>query len=288
MRERLEPLLLATAMVGLDETAARRRRSRARAWRAHPPDPPPARAPPRALRRLRDGTSARAPERKGSPMTTLAPTATRRSDQSLFADLYIDGAWRPGSDGRRFPVVDPSDGSTITEFAIASDADCDAAIAAAEAAFPAWAATAPRERSEILRRAYEILTDEVEIFAEIMVRENGKAWPDAMGEAAYAKEFFRWFAEEAVRIPGDYRLSPAGDKRIVVTHQPIGVSLLITPWNFPAAMATRKLAPALAAGCTMILKPARETPLTAAYMVDVPERSGVPRGVVNLVTPVPT
>jgi succinate-semialdehyde dehydrogenase/glutarate-semialdehyde dehydrogenase len=223
-------------------------------------------------------------------MTTLAPgpTTPRRSDRSLFADLYIDGAWRPGSDGRRFPVVDPSDGSTITEFAIASDADCDAAIAAAEAAFPGWAATAPRERSEILRRAYEVLTDEVEIFAEIMVRENGKAWPDAMGEAAYAKEFFRWFAEEAVRVPGDYRLSPAGDKRIVVTRQPIGVSLLITPWNFPAAMATRKLAPALAAGCTMILKPARETPLTAAYMVDVLERAGVPRGVVNLITPVPT
>jgi succinate-semialdehyde dehydrogenase/glutarate-semialdehyde dehydrogenase len=109
-----------------------------------------------------------------------------------------------------------------------------------------------------------------------------------MAEAGYAKEFFRWFAEEAVRIPGEYRLSPAGDKRIVVTRQPIGVSLLITPWNFPAAMATRKLAPALAAGCTTILKPARETPLTAAYMVDVLERAGVPQGVVNLVTPVPT
>ena len=119
------------------------------------------------------------------------------------------------------------------------------------------------------------------------MRENGKSWADAKAEAGYAKEFFRWFAEEAVRVPGDYRLSPAGDKRIVVTHQPIGVSLLITPWNFPAAMATRKLAPALAAGCTMILKPARETPLTAAYMVDVLERAGVPKGVVNLVTPVP-
>src|SRR5690606_13811822 len=118
--------------------------------------------------------------------------------------------------------------------------------------------------------------------------ENGKSWADAMAEAGYAKEFFRWFAEEAVRVPGDYRLSPGGDKRIVVDRQPIGVSLLITPWNFPAAMATRKLAPALAAGCTTILKPARETPLTAAYMVDVLHRAGVPRGVVNLVTPVPT
>lgn len=207
---------------------------------------------------------------------------------TYFSDQYIDGKWRPGSDGRRFPVIDPADGSTITEFAIATEADCMDAVAAAERAFPSWAATPARERSEILRRTYEILTEEAETFAAIMVRENGKSWADAMGEASYAKEFFRWFAEEAVRIPGDFRQSPAGDKRIVVTRQPIGVSLLITPWNFPAAMATRKIAPALAAGCTVILKPARETPLTAAYMVDVLERAGVPAGVVNLVTPVPT
>jgi succinate-semialdehyde dehydrogenase/glutarate-semialdehyde dehydrogenase len=162
------------------------------------------------------------------------------------------------------------------------------AVDAAAAAQQTWAATAPRDRGELLRGAYEILTAEVETFAEIMVRENGKSWADAIGEAHYAKEFFRWFAEEAVRVPGEYRLSPAGDKRIVVDRQPIGVSLLITPWNFPAAMATRKLAPALAAGCTTILKPARETPLTAAYIVEVLRRAGVPRGVVNLVTPVPT
>ncbi len=205
-----------------------------------------------------------------------------------LSDLFIDGEWRPGSAGTTFPVTDPADGSTIAEFAIATDADCDAAIAAAERAFPDWAATAPRARSEILRKAFEILTAEKEYFAEIMVRENGKSWPDAIAEAGYATEFFRWFAEEAVRIPGDFRLSPNGDKRIVVTRQPIGVSLLITPWNFPAAMATRKLAPALAAGCTTILKPARETPLTAAYVVDVLHRAGVPKGVVNLVTPVPT
>jgi succinate-semialdehyde dehydrogenase/glutarate-semialdehyde dehydrogenase len=207
---------------------------------------------------------------------------------TYFSDQYIDGKWRPGSDGRRFPVIDPADGSVIAEFAAATEADCLEAVAAAERAFPAWAATPARERSEVLRRTYEILTREAETFAAIMVRENGKSWADAMGEASYAKEFFRWFAEEAVRIPGDYRTSPAGDKRIVVTRQPIGVSLLITPWNFPAAMATRKIAPALAAGCTVILKPARETPLTAAYMVDVLERAGVPAGVVNLVTPVPT
>ena len=207
---------------------------------------------------------------------------------TYLADLFIDGQWRAGSGGDRFDVIDPSDLSVIARFAIATEEDCMAAVDAAAAAQEEWAATAPRVRSELLRSAYEVLTDEVEQFAEIMVRENGKSWGDAMGEATYAKEFFRWFAEEAVRIPGEYRLSPGGDKRIVVDRQPIGVSLLITPWNFPAAMATRKLAPALAAGCTTILKPARETPLTAAYMVEVLHRVGVPKGVVNLVTPVPT
>ncbi len=206
----------------------------------------------------------------------------------IFTDLFIDGQWRPGSDGRRFPVTDPADLSTIAQFAVATEQDCMDAVDAAAAAQPAWAATAPRVRGELLRSAYQILTDEVEDFAELMVRENGKSWGDAIGEANYAKEFFRWFSEEAVRIGGDYRLSPSGDKRIIVDRSPIGVSLLITPWNFPAAMATRKLGPALAAGCTTILKPARETPLTAAYVVDVLHRAGVPRGVVNLVTPVPT
>jgi len=207
---------------------------------------------------------------------------------SYLADLFIDGQWRPGSSGERFDVVNPADLTVIERFAIATEADCMAAVDAAAAAQEPWAATSPRERSELLRAAYELLTDEVEVFAEVMVLENGKSWGDAMAEANYAKEFFRWFAEEAVRVPGDYRLSPGGDKRIIVDRQPIGVSLLITPWNFPAAMATRKLAPALAAGCTTILKPARETPLTAAYMVEVLNRVGVPRGVVNLVTPVPT
>ncbi|MGN6272635.1 MAG: NAD-dependent succinate-semialdehyde dehydrogenase [Protaetiibacter sp.] len=207
---------------------------------------------------------------------------------TLRTDLYIDGEWRAGGGGERFEVIDPSDLSVIERFAVATEADCMAAVDAASGAQESWAATAPRVRGELLRAAYEVLVAEAELFAEIMVRENGKSWSDAMGEAGYATEFFRWFSEEAVRIPGDYRLSPMGDKRIVVDRQPIGVSLLITPWNFPAAMATRKLGPALAAGCTTILKPARETPLTAAYVVDVLHRVGVPRGVVNLVTPVPT
>ena len=207
---------------------------------------------------------------------------------TLYPNLFIDGKWRAGGGGERFDVVDPADLSTVAAFAVATEQDCMAAVDAAAEAAESWAATAPRERGELLRAAFEILTEEAEELATLMVRENGKSWADALGEASYATEFFRWFAEEAVRVPGDYRRSPSGDKRIVVDRQPIGVSLLITPWNFPAAMATRKLAPALAAGCTTVLKPARQTPLTAAYVVEVLRRAGVPRGVVNLVTPVPT
>ncbi|MCU1421717.1 MAG: succinate-semialdehyde dehydrogenase [Microbacteriaceae bacterium] len=205
-----------------------------------------------------------------------------------ISSLFIDGEWVAGSAGETFAVIDPSDGSELARYEVASPEDCDRAVDAAAAALPGWSATAPRQRAELLRRAFELLTAEEEQVAELIVRENGKAWPDALGEARYATEFFRWFAEEAVRVSGDFRLSPSGDKHIVVTHQPIGVSLLITPWNFPAAMATRKIAPALAAGCTVVLKPASETPLTAAYIVDALRRAGVPRGVVNLVTPRPT
>jgi succinate-semialdehyde dehydrogenase/glutarate-semialdehyde dehydrogenase len=211
-----------------------------------------------------------------------------RTDVTYISDLYINGRWVAGESGDRFPVIDPATGQTIASFAIASDADCTAAVEAASAALPSWSNTPPRLRSELLGRTFEILRAERETMAEIIVRENGKAFSDALGEADYATEFFRWFAEEAVRVGGDFRLSPSGDKHILVTHQPIGVSLLITPWNFPAAMATRKIAPALAAGCTVVLKPARETPLTAAYVVDALRRAGVPDGVVNLVTPVPT
>lgn len=207
---------------------------------------------------------------------------------SYLSDLYIDGQWQPGSSSERFPVLNPATGSTIAEFSVATQEDCIRAVEAADRAQPGWAATSPRDRGEVLRSAYEILTNEIEVFAEIMVSENGKSYADAIAEGNYAKEFFRWFSEEAVRISGDYRLAPAGDKRVIVTRQPIGVSLLITPWNFPAAMATRKLAPALAAGCATVLKPARETPLTSAYIVDVLARAGAPAGVVNLVTPVPT
>ena len=201
----------------------------------------------------------------------------------MHTQLYIDGQWVDGAS--KVAVHDPSDNSVIAEVSLASDVQCEAAIAAADAAAVAWAKTAPRYRSEILRKAFEIMTSDLEAIATLISRENGKAMPDARGEAGYAAEFFRWFAEETVRTPGDFRKSPSGDKRILVTHQPIGLSILITPWNFPAGMATRKIGPAIAAGCTMILKPATETPLTAMYIVDVMERAGLPKGVLNLVLP---
>jgi succinate-semialdehyde dehydrogenase/glutarate-semialdehyde dehydrogenase len=200
-------------------------------------------------------------------------------------DLFIGGAWVAGSE--RIPVLDPSTGEALTDVALAGDAECTAAIDAAAGAAAAWAATAPRERAEILRRAYELMAAEAPDLASLITRENGKVLADAKAEATYAAEFFRWFSEEAVRITGDYRLSPAGDKRIVVTHSPIGVSLLVTPWNFPAAMITRKVAPALAAGCTVVIKPATETPLTALAIASILERAGVPAGVVNVVVASP-
>jgi succinate-semialdehyde dehydrogenase/glutarate-semialdehyde dehydrogenase len=197
--------------------------------------------------------------------------------------LFINGQWVDG-DGH-ISVIDPSDESVIAEVSTAGDKECDAAVAAAHAAFPAWSKTAPRVRAEILRKAFEIMIEEADDIARLISRENGKVFTDAKGEVLYAAEFFRWFSEEASRVAGDFRHSPSGDKRILVTHQPIGVSILITPWNFPAAMATRKLAPALAAGCTTILKPATETPLTAIYVVDILHRAGVPAGVVNYILP---
>jgi succinate-semialdehyde dehydrogenase/glutarate-semialdehyde dehydrogenase len=204
----------------------------------------------------------------------------------LKTQLYIDGKWVNGSS--TLAVTDPSDESVIANVQVSSDKECADAVDAADRAFKSWAKTAPRVRGEILRKAFEIMVAEADRLAEIVSRENGKVLTDAKVEILYAAEFFRWFSEEAVRINGEYRTSPSGDKKIVVTKQPIGVSLLITPWNFPAAMATRKIGPALAAGCTVILKPAGETPLTAIAIVEILERAGVPAGVVNLILPTPT
>jgi succinate-semialdehyde dehydrogenase/glutarate-semialdehyde dehydrogenase len=201
----------------------------------------------------------------------------------MRTQLYIDGQWVDGNG--TLEVIDPSDGSVIAKVATSGDKENFAALEAADRAAASWAKTAPRVRGEILRKAFEIMVAEADQIAELISRENGKALPDAKGEVAYAAEFFRWFSEEAVRNSGDFRLSPSGDKRILVTHQPIGVSLLITPWNFPAGMATRKIGPAVAAGCTMILKPAGETPLTALYIADIMERAGLPKGVLNVIMP---
>lgn len=204
------------------------------------------------------------------------------SDPAAHArGLYIGGRWLPGGG---IPVIDPSTGSALAEVPDAARADAAAAVEAAAAAAPGWRATPTRQRAEILRRWFTLFTERAEEFARLISLENGKALPDARGEVAYAAEFFRWYAEEAVRVPGEYRTAPSGAHRILVDHEPIGICVLITPWNFPAAMATRKIAPALAAGCTVILKPASETPLTAYAMAALGEEAGVPPGVVNVLT----
>ncbi|OBQ70450.1 NAD-dependent succinate-semialdehyde dehydrogenase [Mesorhizobium erdmanii] len=198
--------------------------------------------------------------------------------------LYIDGTWRPSSDGRLIDVVDPSSGAVIAAVPDATIEDAAAAVEAAARAAKGWRETAPRKRSEILRRCFELMVERSETLAMLISLENGKALRDARGEVAYAAEFFRWNAEEAVRITGEFGTAPSGTNRIVVDYEPIGICVLITPWNFPAAMATRKIAPALAAGCTVILKPASETPLTAYALAALYSEAGVPPGVVNVLT----
>ena len=195
--------------------------------------------------------------------------------------LLIGGQWSAGQRGV-LPVIDPATEQPIAEVADAGVQDALDAVGAAAAALPGWAARAPRERGECLRRAYELMTERAESLARLMVAENGKALPDARGEIAYAAEFFRWYAEEAVRNQGAFTTAPSGANKILVTHQPVGVSVLITPWNFPAAMATRKIGPALAAGCSVVLKPAKETPLTALAVAAILAEAGVPDGVVNV------
>jgi succinate-semialdehyde dehydrogenase/glutarate-semialdehyde dehydrogenase len=196
--------------------------------------------------------------------------------------LLIGGEWTKGS--ATFPVLDPATEEPLAEVADGTAADALDAVGAAQAALPGWAATPPRQRAEILRRAFELMTERAEAFARLMSAENGKSLRDARGEAAYAAEFFRWYAEEAVRIEGTLMRAPSGANKILTMHQPIGVSLLITPWNFPAAMATRKIGPALAAGCSVVLKPAEDTPLTALALAALLSEAGVPDGVVNVVT----
>lgn len=199
-----------------------------------------------------------------------------------FTDLYINGKWVPGAAKERFDVINPATEEVLASVASAEIADADAALNAAEAAMADWAARTPRERSEVLRKAWELMTARLEEFARYITLENGKARADAMGEATYAAEFFRWFAEEAVRADGLITHAPASGARIMVQHKPAGLAVLVTPWNYPAAMGTRKIAPALAAGCAVIIKPASETPLTMLALMPLLEEAGVPPGLVNV------
>ena len=198
-------------------------------------------------------------------------------------DLYIGGKWRPATDKGRFDVIDPATEATIASVASAGTPDAKAAVDAASDAFPGWAARKPRERGEILRKAFELIMQQSERFARLITLENGKALSDSRGEVAYSAEFFRWYAEEAVRNIGEVSRAPTSGARILVQHKPAGVAVLVTPWNFPAAMATRKIGPALAAGCTVVLKPASETPLTMLALMPLLEEAGVPGGVVNVI-----
>ncbi|SCX99308.1 succinate-semialdehyde dehydrogenase / glutarate-semialdehyde dehydrogenase [Microbacterium sp. LKL04] len=211
---------------------------------------------------------------------------SRESDllSGIPNQLFIGGEWVDAEGGKTLDVFDPSTGEVIRRIADASPADGIRALDAAVAAQESWAATAPRERSEILRRAFDLVQDRKEDLALLMTLEMGKPLAESRGEVAYGGEFLRWFSEEAVRISGRYGLNPEGTGRIVVSQRPVGPSFFITPWNFPLAMATRKIAPALAAGCTVVVKPAELTPLTTLFFVQLLAEAGVPAGVVNVIT----
>src|SRR4029077_8230262 len=216
-------------------------------------------------------------------------------------DLWIGGKWRKASDGGRFDVIDPATENKVASVASATVEDAKAAVDAASAAFPGWAAKKPRAlgaaspsspagpaknprgRAEILRKAYDLIMRDAERLAKLITIENGKALSDSRGEVAYAAEFFRWYAEEAVRNNGQNSRAPSSGARIFVQHKPAGIAVLVTPWNFPAAMATRKIGPALAPGCPVVLKPASDTPLTMLALMPILEEAGVPAGVVHVI-----
>ena len=215
---------------------------------------------------------------------TPTPSDEARVVDATPTGLFIGGEWRAASGGATLAVEDPATGKTLSEVADATPADGMAALDAAVAAQAGFAAMAPRERGEILRRAYELMTERADDLALLMTLEMGKPLAEAKGEITYAAEFFRWFAEEAVRIDGGYAIAPNGASRFLVHKQPVGVCLLITPWNFPAAMGSRKIAPAIAAGCAMVMKPADLTPLSMHMVASILTEAGLPPGVLNVVT----
>jgi succinate-semialdehyde dehydrogenase/glutarate-semialdehyde dehydrogenase len=198
--------------------------------------------------------------------------------------LYIGGEWRPASSSGTLAVEDPATGESFTEVADATPEDALAALGAAANAQAAWAATAPRERGEILRRAYDLLLARADELALVMTLEMGKALGESRAEISYAADFLRWFSEEAVRIHGRYMTNTTGAGRILTMRQPVGPCVFVTPWNFPTAMGTRKIAPAIAAGCTMVVKPAQQTPLSMLALAGVLEEAGLPGGVLNVIT----
>jgi succinate-semialdehyde dehydrogenase/glutarate-semialdehyde dehydrogenase len=216
-------------------------------------------------------------------MSTISASEEQRVVDSTPNQLYIAGEWRDGSKGT-LAVEDPSTGDALCEVADASTDDAKAALDAAVAAGADWRATAPRERGEILRRAFETITERADDLALLMTLEMGKPLKESKAEITYASEFFRWFSEQAVRIDGRYAVAPNGQGRLLTMKQPVGPCLLITPWNFPMAMGTRKIGPAIAAGCTMVVKPAQQTPLSMLMLVKILEEAGLPAGVLNLIT----
>nr|WP_275902102.1 NAD-dependent succinate-semialdehyde dehydrogenase [Brevibacterium zhoupengii] len=198
--------------------------------------------------------------------------------------MFINGQWREAEGGKTIDVVNPATGDLITTVADGTAADAAEAIKVAGDTQESWAATPPRERAEILRRAFELLIDRADDIAAVMTAEMGKPFAESKGEVTYGAEFFRWFSEEAVRVGGEYTQSTDGKTRVMVSREPVGPCILITPWNFPLAMGTRKIGPAIAAGCTMVFKPAKLTPLTSLMLVDVLIEAGLPAGVLNVVT----
>ena len=203
---------------------------------------------------------------------------------SVPKGLLIAGQWRDSSDGTTLPVDNPANGEVLAHVASATPADGMAALDAAVAAQATWAKVPPRDRGELLRAAYEKIVARTEEFALLMTMEMGKPLAEARGEVAYGAEFFRWFSEEAVRVHGRYSMAPNGASRLLTMKQPVGPTLMITPWNFPLAMGTRKIGPAIAAGCTMVVKPASQTPLTMLLLADLLQECGLPAGVLNVVT----
>jgi succinate-semialdehyde dehydrogenase / glutarate-semialdehyde dehydrogenase len=215
-------------------------------------------------------------------MTTA--TAEQAILDAVKPQLYIAGEWRDGGEGGTLGVEDPATGETLVEVADATVDDAKAALGAAHETFAQWRDTAPRERGDVLRRAYDVITERADELALLMTLEMGKPVAESKAEIAYASNFFRWYSEEAVRIDGRFTVNEAGAGRVLTLKQPVGPCVFITPWNFPLAMGTRKIGPAIAAGCTMVVKPAKQTPLSMLMLAQILEEVGLPGGVLNVIT----